>query len=289
MIAANNGEAIVTTNAGGSWKGYSTGAAALSTVACSSASHCWAAENHGGVLATSNGGTSWSAQSTGNTQALLDISCLPHASSTACWAVGNMGTVITTSEGGSSWSTQTAGTAQLNAVSFVNGGRGWAVGNSGAIYALVAPCSAGGLALAAPGSVTFPTITLSGANQTDSTSAVLTPEDETDNLFGWNISATSTTFATLEGKKLSTSATTLTNATAAAAANNCSLPTNSVSYPITLPAGATAPTAVKLFNAAAGTGSGPASVTLGATLAIPPSASSGSYSSTWTLTIASGP
>ena len=54
-------------------------------------------------------------------------------------------------------------------------------------------------------------------------------------------------------------------------------------------AGATAPTAVKIYNAAAATGRGPADVTLGVQLAVPGNAYSGSYSSTWTFTIASGP
>jgi hypothetical protein len=62
-----------------------------------------------------------------------------------------------------------------------------------------------------------------------------------------------------------------------------------VTYPLGLPAGATAPTAVKLFNAAGGTGMGPTDVTLNLSLAIPANAYSGGYSSTWTLTVSSGP
>jgi hypothetical protein len=67
------------------------------------------------------------------------------------------------------------------------------------------------------------------------------------------------------------------------------LPTNSVAYPVTLPAGATAPAAAKLYDAAANTGAGPTNVTLTFQLAVPANAYNGSYTSTWTFTIASGP
>jgi hypothetical protein len=56
-----------------------------------------------------------------------------------------------------------------------------------------------------------------------------------------------------------------------------------------LPAGTTAPTAAKVYNAAIGTGGGPLTLTLSFQLAIPANAYAGSYSSTWTFTIASGP
>jgi hypothetical protein len=67
------------------------------------------------------------------------------------------------------------------------------------------------------------------------------------------------------------------------------MPTNSVSYPISLPAGATPPTAVKLYNAGTNSGEGPSNVTLTFQLSVPGNAYSGTYSSTWTFTIASGP
>jgi hypothetical protein len=56
-----------------------------------------------------------------------------------------------------------------------------------------------------------------------------------------------------------------------------------------LPAGSSPPTAAKLYNAALNTGGGPATVTLTFQLTVPANAYSGSYSSTWTFTIASGP
>jgi hypothetical protein len=65
--------------------------------------------------------------------------------------------------------------------------------------------------------------------------------------------------------------------------------TISAAYPYTLPAGASTPTATKLFNAIAGTGRGHETLVTTATLAIAANAYAGIYSSTWTFTVASGP
>jgi hypothetical protein len=70
---------------------------------------------------------------------------------------------------------------------------------------------------------------------------------------------------------------------------SCTAATNGVSYPYTLPAGATAPTATKIFSAAANTGLGNQTATLVFQLAIPANAFAGNYSSTWTYTLGSGP
>ena len=281
---------ITTTNGGTEWKTQAyTDANSLLGVSCPTETNCWAVDGKGGVIYTSNAGSTWAAQTSPTTQELRAISCTAHAASTYCWAVGGAGTVISTTEGGSSWSAQTVGAAQLNAVSFASGGRGWAVGATGTLYALVAPCSAGTLSLSGPGSVMFPAVTLNGSDQVSTATPVLTAEDETASAFGWNISATSTTFTNGGSKTLPGTATRFTAAAAAAATGNCSLPTNSIGYPVTLPAAATPPTAVKVFNAAVGSGSGPTNVNMTAQLSVPAGAASGSYSSTWTFTISSGP
>jgi len=150
------------------------------------------------------------------------------------------------------------------------------------------PCSAGGLSLVAPASATFTALTLNGADQTTTGSVVLTPDDERGSGAGWNITGTSTTVSN-GTQSLSTTATTTTGGSSSAATGNCSLPTNSVSYPVTLPAGSIPPTAVKLFNAASNTGSGPTNVTLSFQLAVPANAYRGTYTSTWTFAIVSGP
>lgn len=160
----------------------------------------------------------------------------------------------------------------------------------GAVLATFAPpCTRGSLSLGVPGLVSFPGVTLAGTDLTSVTTSVVTPDDETGNAAGWNITATSTTFTNAGGKTLPTDATTLTSASAAAATGNCTLPTNSVAYPLTLPAGTSAPAAVKLFDAAADTGAGPASVTLDFSVAVPANSFAGSYTSTWTLAVVAGP
>ena len=150
-------------------------------------------------------------------------------------------------------------------------------------------CQGGSLALTSPSTVSFPAVTLTGANRTATASSALTPSDMSGSAAGWNIQATSTTFTNAAGKTLPTTATTVTGATTTAASGNCDLPTNAISYPLTLPAGATAPVAVKVYNAAANTGGGPLTLTLSFQVSIPASAYSGNYTSTWTFTVASGP
>ncbi|MGH9009592.1 MAG: hypothetical protein ACRDYF_07045, partial [Acidimicrobiia bacterium] len=150
-------------------------------------------------------------------------------------------------------------------------------------------CQSGSLTLTSPSTVSFPAVTLTGTNRTATASAALTPSDMSGSAGGWNVQATSTTFTNAAGKALPTTATRVTGASATAASGNCDLPTNAISYPLRLPAGATAPTAVKVYNAAANTGGGPLTVTLSFQVSIPASAYSGNYASTWTFTIASGP
>jgi hypothetical protein len=150
-------------------------------------------------------------------------------------------------------------------------------------------CTGGALSLGSPGSLSWPAVTLNGVDQSTSTNVALSPSDMTGSGSGWNVQGTSTTLTNVSGAALPTTATTVTAASVAAASGNCSLPTNSISYPVALPAAATAPTAAKLYNAGANTGAGPTTLTLTFKLSVPASARSGSYSSTFTFSIVSGP
>ena len=160
---------------------------------------------------------------------------------------------------------------------------------AGVIATFIPGCTGGSLALTSPASVAFPTVTLNGKDQTATITGAFTPNDQTNSNAGWNIAGTSTTFVNGASKTLATTATEIKSASASAASQNCSLPTNGLAYPITLPAGATAPAAAKLYDAAANTGAGPSTVTLTFDLAVPAKTYNGSYSSTWTFTISSGP
>ena len=154
-----------------------------------------------------------------------------------------------------------------------------------------ATITAGTLAfVGAPPNVNF-SATLNGLNQTVTATQALDVSDATGSNAGWDITATSTTFATGGGPTLATSATTVASAPTRVcdASSSCTLATNSVGYPYTLPAGASAPTATKVFNAAANTGEGNQTVTVTWSLAVPAATVPGTYTSTWTISLASGP
>ena len=151
------------------------------------------------------------------------------------------------------------------------------------------PCGGGSLTLTPPASVTFPTTTLSGNDQTIASSTTLIADDETGTGSGWNVSATSTTFTSGGGHTLPTTATTINGVTPTAGSGRCSAPTSAITYPVVLPAASSAPAAVKIFNSAANTGKGPTNLAFALGLFLPAHTRTGSYTSTWTFTLATGP
>jgi hypothetical protein len=146
--------------------------------------------------------------------------------------------------------------------------------------------------VSAPGNVTF-SDTLNGTNQTATSPQGIDVSDATGSGAGWNVTATSTTF-TSGAHTLGTGATTIasTPSVACDSGATCALATvlgSKVSYPYTLPAAATAPTATEMFDANANTGMGNQTVTPTWSLAIPANAYAGTYTSTWTLSLVSAP
>ncbi len=106
---------------------------------------------------------------------------------------------------------------------------------------------------------------------------------------GWNTTVTSTQFLS-GGHTLSTSASTVTAVTSACANGGiCTTPTNAITYPLAVPAGSTPPTAVKFYNAAATTGIGTSTVTPTVSVTVPQNSYSGTYTSTLTISVVSGP
>ncbi len=109
---------------------------------------------------------------------------------------------------------------------------------------------------------------------------------------GWNLSITSTTL-TSGANTLPTTGSTITSVAGfCSASGTCSsnLLTNTISsFPMTLPAGTTAPTAVKFLGTIAGSGTGAYTVTATISVNIPAIAKTGTYTSTITLTAANGP
>lgn len=150
--------------------------------------------------------------------------------------------------------------------------------------------TAGSLAfVSAPPAVTF-SATLNGTNQNVTTTQPLDVGDATGSGNGWNVTATSTTFAS-GSHSLTATATTIPSAPSLACDTNvtCTTAVTNVTYPYSLPAASTAPTATELYNATANTGMGDQTVTPTWSLAIPGNTYAGSYSSTWTLSLVSGP
>jgi len=108
---------------------------------------------------------------------------------------------------------------------------------------------------------------------------------------GWNLMITSTMFSmTNSNGHLPANASSITGVSKACAAKStCTLPTNSISYPLTMPAGTKPPSPVKFFNAALRSGLGVFSLVMMVNVTIPSDAESGTYTSTVYLTISNGP
>jgi hypothetical protein len=113
---------------------------------------------------------------------------------------------------------------------------------------------------------------------------------------GWNLMITSTSFQTIEkGPKpyvnqLPNNASRITTVNiSCAAGSTCTQPTNSVSYPLVIPAASTPPNPVKFFNAVPGSGRGGFLLTMKVNVSIPGGTDPGIYTSTIILTIANGP
>jgi hypothetical protein len=143
--------------------------------------------------------------------------------------------------------------------------------------------------VSAPASTGF-SVSLTGKDVVATATTTFDVGDATGAGTGWNITATSTSF-TAGSHSLPTSAVTVLSLPTVASDTGatCTTATNGISYPYTLPAGTTAPTATKLSSAAANTGLGNQTVSVGFQLAVSANAYAGNYTSTWTYSLVSGP
>ena len=128
-------------------------------------------------------------------------------------------------------------------------------------------------------------------DQTQTYPVPATVQDTRGNGSGWNLTITSTQFSTggATPNTLANTASSLTGVTSVCASGTCTNPTNAITYPVAVPAATTPPTAVKFFNAAANTGMGKFSVTPTVGVFVPQNSFAGTYTSTLTLSIVSGP
>ena len=149
------------------------------------------------------------------------------------------------------------------------------------------------LSVSGTGSPSF-SLTLNGVDQTTSYTLPLSVVDARGLATGggWNLTITSTQFNDGAGHTFPTTASTITGTgTPSCGANStCTVPTNSVNNAsIAVPAGATAPAAVKFFNAANATGLGTVNVSASVSVAVPSNVFAGTYSSTVTVAAVAGP
>jgi hypothetical protein len=106
---------------------------------------------------------------------------------------------------------------------------------------------------------------------------------------GWNTTITSTQFTT-GTRTLPSNSSTITAVTSSCANGGlCTNPTNSIAYPLAVPAATTPPVAVKFYSAASGTGKGLFTLTPTVSVLVPQNSFAGTYSSTFTIAVVSGP
>lgn len=302
------GDTFKTSN-GSTWTQVSTSAARpdlispwTSGLSCPSVLVCYQGGTAGEISKTSDGGANWVIQTTVTRPDIYAMSC---ASETRCMAVGVAQDSIFTDDGGTTWTEPPTGSAAaMYSIAWAGPNRAIA-GNAVAVpYVYEAPppplaslgvtsvLNAGTRSFidATPGNVTFPAVSLGSADQTVTASQPLVIADATGSAAGWSVSVTSTTL-TSGARTLSNNAVTVMGAPSIAckAGVTCTLATNTVTYPFTLPAATTAPTPQKLVNASAGTGLGAQTVTPIWRLEIPATTYAGTYTSTWTYTLSAGP
>ena len=154
--------------------------------------------------------------------------------------------------------------------------------------ATVSAGNSGNLSLSLPSNPSI-SDTLDGTDQTANYSLGLGLSDVRGSGAGWNLTITSTAFTDGTHSLASTASAITGVSSGCVSGGSCTSPTNSLSYPLTVPAAASAPAAVKLFNAAANSGMGRFTVTPTIDVTIPGNAYAGSYSSTVTIAAVSGP
>jgi hypothetical protein len=135
-------------------------------------------------------------------------------------------------------------------------------------------------------------VTLDGTDKTPTYTVPTTVSDATATGNGWNLTVTSTQFTTGGGtpRTLATDASAVTSvANSCSGSGTCTSPSNSITYPVTVPAAGTPPAAVKYYNAAANSGLGEFTNTPTVRVSVPATTYAGTYSSTLTLAAVSGP
>ena len=157
-----------------------------------------------------------------------------------------------------------------------------AVAVAGTLTATATVSGAAGVSLGLPGNPSV-SDTLDGTDQTVSYAPALSVIDARGSGVGWNMTISATTFSDGASHTLAPGAVSGV-AAACHGGSSCTAATNSVGYPLTVTG-----SAAKFFNAAANTGLGKIDVTPTVDVLIPGNAFAGTYTSTVTLAVATGP
>jgi len=216
----------------------------------------------------------------GSTGTWLSNSIVPGASTTERYDVSNAGTESEAAD----FTQASAGATPGKTATPVTSGA-WV-----AEAIALDPATSATLSLASTATPAF-SANLPAGDQTPTYTLPLTVQDtRTGAAAGWNLTITSTQFSTGSSHALATSASRAQAVSSACVGGaSCLTPTNAVTYPLTIPAGGTPPTAVKLADAAAGTGTGIFTITPTIGVTVPANTYAGSYTSTLTIALVSGP
>jgi WxL domain surface cell wall-binding len=125
--------------------------------------------------------------------------------------------------------------------------------------------------------------TIDGTDQTVSYAPVLGIVDARGTGAGWNMTISATTFSDGAGHTLAPGAVSAVAQTCHAG-SSCTAATNAIGFPLTVSG-----SAAKFFNSAANTGLGKVDVTPTVNVLIPGNSFAGTYTSTVTLAVATGP
>jgi hypothetical protein len=165
---------------------------------------------------------------------------------------------------------------------------------SAATVGVTSVVSAGATLSVASGTPPSFNVTLNGVDQTVNYNLPMVVVDARGGTLGWNLTVTSTTFtdgSAGTGHSFAANASTITAVTPTCGANStCLLPINNIANTnLGLPGAAGA--AVKYFNASSAAGAGRGTIDVDATVAvaIPANVFAGSFTSTVTVAISSGP
>jgi len=164
------------------------------------------------------------------------------------------------------------------------------VGLAIATCLVASPSALAGFSLTTSAAPTL-SVTLDGSSQAASYMMDLTVDNSGagGTTAGWNLTITSTQYSTGGGKTLPTTASSMTGVATACSIGPCTDPTNSIGYPLAVPAGSPAPAADKFFSTPGNTGIGTFTVTPTVQVSVPANAYAGTYTSTLTLALVAGP